>query len=130
MVAIAGLKLTGGKLLNDQQRNHRKGFVRDLRENPYQFVQNHSGRLIDENGARCALGLGCATFGIWLDPAEEEPQEAYDSLAAYLGVWNSSATESEITDQWLENIWTLNDIRNKTFAEIAEFLESKGFLNE
>jgi hypothetical protein len=121
-------------LLTDQQRENRKRFIRDLRDNPYQFVQNYDGMMIDKNGRRCALGLACGTFQIWISPGDLDGMNlAYSDVNSFMGS-NTIPELPRDSDyygaEWTEIIWTLNDAKKLTFSGIADKLEEKGFLNE
>lgn len=94
-------------------------FIGYLRSNPENLKQTRIGSLIDKEGAVCALGAGCKLFGIELvyGAPLNEMQGCYNKIDAILGL-----------DKDLElKIWRMNDVKEFTFAQIADKLQEIWF---
>jgi hypothetical protein len=100
----------------EQQKEHRKLWVEALRSGKYQQAKGQ----LAAGGGFCCLGVACEVSGFRYDPDYISlPQDVMEWLGVAVsnGEYRDGNDTTYLTDQ--------NDTLGKTFAEIADIIESE-----
>lgn len=115
----------------EQQKEHRKLWVEALRSGKYQqttdFLRTGIGPLV----GFCCLGIACEVSGLgtwdgntYVTPSSESEGSLQPELMDWLGLKGAEG-EYWSTDEEQTSLARLNDHEGKTFAEIADIIESE-----